>query len=364
MSATNRQESVPKDKKDESFLDKLGTMARKKKTKEAQELEAEGKNAIESPVSPSIPDMGPEMFLMEDGEERSMIEPQSRENFKVVGLMKMLVDWVNDVLADKRIIVKDLEEDLFDGLILQKLIEKLAEVQIREMPEVIQSEMGQKQKLKTVLDMINKILQLPPNWNQLKWSVDRVHSKNLVAILHLMVALATHFRAPVRLPENVSVTLLVVQKREGQLHYKQVQEDITATLDDLGARFERDAFDTLFDHAPDKLNVVKRSLINFVNKHLNKVNLEVTDLDSQFHDGVYLVLLLGLLEGYFVPLYSFHLTPTTFEQMVHNVTFSFELMQDAGLPKPKPRPEDIVNRDLKSTLRVLYNLFTKYKAIG
>ena len=36
----------------------------------------------------------------------------------------MLVDWLNDVLADKRIIVKDLEEDLFDGLILQKLIGK------------------------------------------------------------------------------------------------------------------------------------------------------------------------------------------------------------------------------------------------
>ena len=31
---------------------------------------------------------------------------------------------MNDVLADKRIIVKDLEEDLYDGLILQKLIGK------------------------------------------------------------------------------------------------------------------------------------------------------------------------------------------------------------------------------------------------
>lgn len=44
---------------------------------------------------------------------------------------------------------------------------------------------------------------------------------------------------------------------------------------------ERDAFDTLFDHAPDKLNVVKKTLITFVNKHLNKLNLEVTELDTQ-----------------------------------------------------------------------------------
>ena len=47
-----------------------------------------------------------------------------------------------------------------------------------------------------------------------------------------------------------------------------------------------------------------------------------------------------------------------------NVTLAFELMQDAGLARPKARPEDIVNLDLKSTLRVLYNLFTKYKHLN
>ena len=54
----------------------------------------------------------------------------------------------------------------------------------------------------------------------------------------------------------------------------------------------------------------------------------------------------------------------SFEEKVANVTLAFELMQDAGLPKPKARPEDIVNLDLKSTLRVLYNLFTKYKHLS
>jgi len=36
----------------------------------------------------------------------------------------------------------------------------------------------------------------------------------------------------------------------------------------------------------------------------------------QFADGVYLVLLMGLLEGYFVPLYNFFLTPENFDQKV------------------------------------------------
>ena len=113
----------------------------------------------------------------------------------------------------------------------------------------------------------------------------------------------------------------------------------------FSGRHERDAFDTLFDHAPDKLNVVKKTLITFVNKHLNKLNLEVTELETQFADGVYLVLLMGLLEGYFVPLHSFFLTPDSFEQKVLNVSFAFELMQDGGLEKPKPRPEGMIETD-------------------
>ena len=49
--------------------------------------------------------------------------------------------------------------------------EKLAQVKV-EVPEVTQSEIGQKQKLRVVLDMVNRILQLPPGWKHQKWSVD------------------------------------------------------------------------------------------------------------------------------------------------------------------------------------------------
>jgi parvin len=71
--------------------------------------------------------------------------------------------------------------------------------------------------------------------------------------------------------------------------------------------------------------------------------------------------LVGLLEEYFVPLFNFHMTLQSINEKVFNVSLAFKLIQEAGLPKPKARLEDIVNLDLKSTLRVLYNLFTKYK---
>lgn len=53
-----------------------------------------------------------------------MIEPRSYEEPKLKELISVLIEWINDELADHRIIVKDLEEDLYDGQILQKLFGK------------------------------------------------------------------------------------------------------------------------------------------------------------------------------------------------------------------------------------------------
>jgi len=336
-------------------------LGRKKKAQEVQRVEVEGKHAIDSPGMPKSAEVPPEEYLLEENEERSMIEPKSYENPKLKSLISILIEWVNDELHKERIIVQDIEEDLYDGQVLQKLLEKLTGEKLM-VPEVTQSEEGQRNKLSIVLAVANRVLGL--GRQQARWSVESVHTKNIVSILHLLVALARHFRAPIRLPENVVVDVVIVTKREGVLTHRVIAEELTSFYDDVGMRCERDAFDTLFDHAPDKLQVVKKSLVTFVNKHLNKINLEVTELDSQFSDGVYLCLLCGLLDGYFVPLYDFHLTPQSFDEKVANVSLAFDLMMDGGLPQPKARPEDIVNLDLKSTLRVLYNLFTKYKHLS
>ncbi|XP_035769779.1 parvin, alpha a [Neolamprologus brichardi] len=365
-------------KKDDSFLGKLGgTLVRRKKAKEVSELQEEGINAINLPLSPSHYELDPEDTMLEENEVRTMVDPNSKNDRKLQELMKVLIDWINDVLVGERIIVKDLAEDLYDGQVLQKLFEKL-EGEKLNVAEVTQSEIAQKQKLQTVLERINESLKL--STRNIRWNVDSVHAKSIVAILHLLVALSQHFRAPIRLPDHVSIQVVVVQVGERSFFFYLLLIKIIRHVPlnsarapgfteqylcimAFSGRHERDAFDTLFDHAPDKLSVVKKTLITFVNKHLNKLNLEVSELDTQFADGVYLVLLMGLLEGYFVPLYNFFLTPENFDQKVHNVSFSFELMQDGGLERPKPRPEDIVNCDLKSTLRVLYNLFSRYRNV-
>ena len=62
---------------------------------------------------------------------------------------------------------------------------------------------------------------------KIRWSVESVHTKNIVSILHLLVALARHFRAPIRLPENVVVDVVIVTKREGVLTHRVIAEELT-----------------------------------------------------------------------------------------------------------------------------------------
>ena len=48
-----------------------------------------------------------------------MIEPQSYDDPKLKQLIEILIEWINDELADQRIIVKDIEEDLYGKVSLQ-----------------------------------------------------------------------------------------------------------------------------------------------------------------------------------------------------------------------------------------------------
>lgn len=54
-----------------------------------------------------------------------MIEPNSYDDPKLKELINILIEWINDELAGYRIIVKDIEEDLYDGQVLQKLLGEL-----------------------------------------------------------------------------------------------------------------------------------------------------------------------------------------------------------------------------------------------
>jgi len=62
------------------------------------------------------------LYFLEENEERSMVEPRSMDDPKLIALIGVLVEWINDELAEHRIIVQNVDEDLYDGQVLQKLL--------------------------------------------------------------------------------------------------------------------------------------------------------------------------------------------------------------------------------------------------
>jgi parvin len=73
--------------------------------------------------------------------------------------------------------------------------------------------------------------------------------------------MALHFRAPIRFPTNVNVQVLIYTRNGKQVNKSIVTEQLTTRQTELAPKGERDAFDTLFDYGPDKLQHVK-SLFN------------------------------------------------------------------------------------------------------
>ena len=49
---------------------------------------------------------------------------------------------------------------------------------------------------------------------------------------------------------------------------------------------------------------------------VEELEIVINDLEGQFQSGVNLVLMLGLLEGYYIPHYLWHYTPKNFEEKV------------------------------------------------
>ena len=83
-------------------------------------------------------------------------------------------------------------------------------------------------------------------------------------------------------------------------------------------------------------------MLTFLRKHLDKIRYEIDDLSSQLDDGVAIILLMGILENYYVPEYAYHAKPVTLQQKIENCKFLFELIEEVGLSEPNCRPEGTV----------------------
>ncbi|XP_019895998.1 gamma-parvin isoform X2 [Esox lucius] len=279
--------------------------------------------------------------------------------------LKVLVDWINRTLKVEHIVVQNLEEDLFDGLILHHLLGKLAGVHL-SVEEIALTSSAQIRKLEMILEALNEKLGLQDD-SPARWSVKLIHSKDLLATLHLLVAIVRCFQPDLELPLNVSVEVVLLEVNRNGIKSEKKTEILTdasgdSTTDSQSSSDLEDPIEQLLNLDSHKVNIVKQAIMHFVNKKMSALGLQVTDMEKQFADGVILLLLIGQLEGFFIPLHEFNLTPVNHAEMLHNVTLAMEHLNDMGLPVSNVDPQDIVSQQMTAILKVLYALFKKHKS--
>uniref|UniRef100_A0A1A8EBE4 Parvin, gamma n=1 Tax=Nothobranchius kadleci TaxID=1051664 RepID=A0A1A8EBE4_NOTKA len=297
------------------------------------------------------------------GEKRKVIQPASLKDPNLDKLKEALVDWINRTLKPEHIVVQSVEEDLYDGLVLHHLLSRFASIHL-SLEEIALTSSAQIRKLEVILEELNKRLGLQDS-SPIKWNVKLIHNKDLLATIHLLVAMVKAFQPELILPPNVKVEVVAVEVGKNgiksEVQTEILTEDSSAASDSSVSAEGVDPIEQLLKLEANKVNTVKKALLHFVNQNLATLGLQVADMDKQLADGVILLLLIGQLEGFFIPLFSFHLTPVSDSEMIQNVALALELLDDMGLQLSNIDPQDIVSQDTTATLKVLYALFKKHK---
>ncbi|XP_019934320.1 gamma-parvin isoform X2 [Paralichthys olivaceus] len=299
------------------------------------------------------------------GEKRKLIQPTSLKDPKLGKLMDALVDWINRTLKPEHIVVQNLQEDLYDGLVLHHLLSTLADVHV-PVEELALTSAAQIRKLELILEELDRRLG-PQDGSQIKWNIQLIHNKDLLATIHLLVAMVRCFQPELDLPPNVKVEVVSLEVNSGGIKSEVQTEVLTddrpdnSGSDSLSNSERDDPIEQLLRLEAHKVNTVKKAILHFVNQTMASMGLQVADMDKQFADGVILLLLIGQLEGFFIPLCDFKLTPVNQSEMLHNVTLALVLLNDTGLQLSSVKPQDIVSQDATATLKVLYALFKKHR---
>ncbi|CAF1312048.1 unnamed protein product [Adineta steineri] len=311
----------------------------------------------------------PQSYLLDEGDERSMLEPNSYNNSDFKQTINVLNNWLNTTLSTDLIIVRSFEDDLYDGYIFGKLIEYY-QPNIQLLYDGIP--LSEESKKKTLTRILNYLEIHFDQQNQtIKWTFEQIYNRDFIAILHLLLALMKFFNHKkfADLPKNLFLKVIIVKKMDGILQTRIANE---CFIDDhdrqsmpLGSSKQGDLIDSLFDHAPDKLASIEKTLLKFINSHLNRYNIYIKQIDIQyFQDGLNLLYLISHLENYFLILNKYnHKRPISREQSHANLQLAFQLMNQVGIDiEEYCRINDLLAGNQRTLYRLLFQLYVRYNS--
>ena len=166
----------------------------------------------------------PDSYVLDEGDERSMLEPSSYHDPQFKQTITILFNWLNSTLTKQNIIVRSLEEDLYDGYILAKLIE-IHQPNVRLLTDDIPlSQESKKKTLENVLQYFETCFQ--QQQCSIQWTFSQIFNKDFIAILHLLLALMKlwNVRTRYQLPKTLFLKVIVVKKINGILETKTIHE--------------------------------------------------------------------------------------------------------------------------------------------
>ncbi|KAJ3293340.1 hypothetical protein HK104_004538 [Borealophlyctis nickersoniae] len=311
-------------------------------------------------------------------------------NFKK--LRQSLTQWVNSYVIRDQMTVRDISADLADGYILAAFLERITNERIVE-PQLLatSSERSKQLIVSSIVSYIEKNLKIQQDAQ--RWTMDGILANDISSVVCLLVDLAHVIGCPYALPSNVSIAIIKREELPDGVKNKTTVHKVTAdetkymiqataamrvneggSLDvaleatDL-TKYEPDAFDKLFD-STERMKEVTRLLLEFVNTHLEGLNIRINNLTKL--ESAFLVLLIGSLGDFFVPVYFYDLTPGSTAAKLENVRFAISMMAELGIDvkrinasgktKTHPPLADIVRKDVKSISRCIYYLFQTFKS--
>jgi len=298
------------------------------------------------------------------------LHASSKNDFNVKTLMRSLTAWINQTLQKQHLVVRDIVYDLSDGQILAAFIETITHEKLDDILP------GSTEKNK--ISNINRCIQFAVDKLGLerdpqRWTAEGIVKKDISSILSFLVDISHHAPCPVAIPSNVTIAIThqdnisSAVKNKTTLH--SISGDETEYNDKAGAvdinyaetgkenaPEDEDVFDKMQENQ-DKIAEIKELLIDFCNKQLAQMNVQINDLED-FSNGVYIIWLIGLIKNIFVPSYNYKENPSSYSEKLENVNFSLYLLNNLGINCSKIKPSDVVKGDIKSILRCLYILFS------
>ncbi|KAI8824816.1 uncharacterized protein EV422DRAFT_234264 [Fimicolochytrium jonesii] len=303
------------------------------------------------------------------------IHPSSKADANLKKLIQALTTWVNSYVIHETMTVRDLVSDLDDGQLLAAFLGQITGDVIADPNQLAaKSERTKVAILQSVVRYMEESLKIPPDPS--RWTIEGIMNKDVASALCILVDLAQVLGCPYDIPPKLSVA--IIRKEELPSGIKQKTSVIKITGeepkagkggltdaevslqprdDGADSGYEPDAFDKLFA-MPEKMPEVTKLLLEFLNSQLEGLNIRLNTLAKL--ECVYLILLIGTMGNFFVPLHHYALTPTTLAAKIDNAKFAISMMSDLEIDVTRISPTDLVRKDVKSISRCVFALFQAF----